>query len=712
MSSTRHILCGEAAASVRTGTPDQVLLPLVRDGGPVNLKSDDIQKAVLRDLPQRFEDLVEIAAYVYCGDQAVLRGKDHPDRNGGDWRRRFAFRIPVRDVDFWRSDKVRGKLVDVLGFLSEDDYEFEFIPMRRLPAGQGFLQFTEKACDGKIPDEVAMFSGGLDSLAGAVVRQAVDRKRLLLVTHRSHHKFGKTDSILRGELRKRGGGFGPVQVTVHVNKRVDFGREYTQRTRSFLFTAIGGTVATMLGQNALTFFENGIISLNLPISGQVIGARATRTTHPKTLRGFRELMTMLCEADFRVTNPFLWDTKADVVRKIVENGYGELIRPSRSCSHPKESTRQHPHCGVCSQCVDRRFAMYAAGADQLDAAADYRVDLFTGARPKEADRMLVSHYVLNAERFKDLTERELMSRYGEVNRALPHMEGGAEANAARVMDLLHRHGTQVVEVVDKAIGRHASEMRLGTLPATCLISLVVDRKALPGPAAGPGIDSPQPPPPPRQPPVDPENFLIRLGDEAWRFRFGGGKPDFIFNQEGAAILEYLLTHPNQSFDVGDVWKAVGLDRQGPNAAEALAKGKDDSLTETGQLEGHQTIADKRYIGEVYEELRELDEEIAEARRNNDSGRLEAAETKRENLCAHVGKLMTPGKRLRAFATSRKKRIDATRRSMQRLLAHIRKKHPAFADHLSPVVLKIGAKLEYHPAAPIEWVTSVRLLNEG
>lgn len=711
MSSTSHIICGEAAASVRTGTPDQVLLPLVRDGGPVNLRSDDIQKAVLRDLPKRFEDLVEIAAYVYCGDQAVLRGKDHPDRNGSDWRRRFAFRIPVRDVDFWRSDKVMGKLVDVLGFLSEDDYEFEFISMRRPPMGQGFLQFTEKACDGKIPDEVSMFSGGLDSLAGAVVRQAVDRKRLLLVTHRSHHKFGKTDSILRSELRKRGGDCGPVQVTVHVNKKVDFGREYTQRTRSFLFTAIGGTVATMLGQNALTFFENGVISLNLPISGQVIGARATRTTHPKTLRGFRELMTMLCEADFQVTNPFLWDTKADVVRKIVDNGYGELIRPSRSCSHPKESTLQHPHCGVCSQCVDRRVAMLAAGAEHLDVAADYRVDLFTGARPKEADRLLVSNYVLTAERFKGLTERELLARYGEVNRALPYIEGNIEANAARVLDLLHRHGTRVVDVVDKAIARHAADVRLGTLPPTCLVSLVVDRKgaaALPSPVGA----GPSPQPAPSRPPLPtPPNSFTCVGHDAWAFRFQGGPKRLVVNQEGAVFLEHLLAHQNQSFDVADLYKKLEpiplCAAQAPKSAQSLGQG----IVESDNLSGSQSVADYDYLNQLWRCLREVNAGIKTAEDNNDPGALEKARQEKESILKMSRQLVTRGKQLRSFAGSRKKLIDLVRRRMVRLIERIRKDSPALADHLQSPVLTVGADLKYAPQEQIEWMTGTGLLND-
>src|SRR4029450_13161880 len=59
--------------------------------------------------------------------------------------------------------------------------------------------------------------------------------------------------------------------------------EFTQRTRTFLFSAIGCVVAEMMGCARIRFFENGIMSFNLPISPQIVGSRATRSTHPRAL---------------------------------------------------------------------------------------------------------------------------------------------------------------------------------------------------------------------------------------------------------------------------------------------------------------------------------------------------------------------------------------------------------------------------------------------
>ena len=45
----------------------------------------------------------------------------------------------------------------------------------------------------------------------------------------------------------------------------------------------------MQGFDLLRFYENGVVSMNLPMSAQVVGTRATRTTHPRVLAGFEQL---------------------------------------------------------------------------------------------------------------------------------------------------------------------------------------------------------------------------------------------------------------------------------------------------------------------------------------------------------------------------------------------------------------------------------------
>ena len=78
--------------------------------------------------------MLEIAAYVYCADQFTKRGTELMTNMGADWRRKFRFRIPVRCPDVWGKDSVREALVEILGFLSEDDAMDERRARRQKPA--------------------------------------------------------------------------------------------------------------------------------------------------------------------------------------------------------------------------------------------------------------------------------------------------------------------------------------------------------------------------------------------------------------------------------------------------------------------------------------------------------------------------------------------------------------------------------------------------
>jgi hypothetical protein len=92
----------------------------------VNLRIDYISRKMLGNVPDLLIDLLEVAAYVYCADQRLVRGSDKLTKFGEDWRRSLRFSIPVRQVEVWRNSDVQELLRDTLGFLSDDSYEFDF----------------------------------------------------------------------------------------------------------------------------------------------------------------------------------------------------------------------------------------------------------------------------------------------------------------------------------------------------------------------------------------------------------------------------------------------------------------------------------------------------------------------------------------------------------------------------------------------------------
>ena len=445
----------------------------------------------MKNVPDVLFDLLEIASYVYSADAVVSRGGKTDAQMGASWRRKYRFVIPVRQPDLWSSDTVLAALTETLSFVSEDAYELEFRPLQHPPAIETYFEFPDAEETGFTPDEVILFSGGLDSLAGAVEQLAEHGKKIALVSHRSASKIVGTQKYLVHQLKSRFGANRLLHVPVWANLDTNLGKEPTHRVRSFLFAALGAVVARLFGKNRICFFENGVVSLNLPPVGQVVGARATRTTHPQALAGFSRVLTAAFGQPFALDNPFTWLTKTDVIKKVAANGCGGLIRHTRSCTRVHDMTNFHPHCGQCSQCLDRRFAVLAAGQEQEDPEEAYKVDLFSGDRQPGPDREMALAFVRSVTKIREMGDVAFFAHYGETSRIVEFFPERTDTVAGRILDLHRRHASAVCRVFDEAISAHAADFRQGKLPATCLLSLVVSQQGSESADAGrPAVSGP------------------------------------------------------------------------------------------------------------------------------------------------------------------------------------------------------------------------------
>ena len=330
-----------------------------------------------------------------------------------------------------------------LGFLSDDEYEFVFCPAQNPASSGAYLDLQGDVNSRFSPDEVVLFSGGLDSFAGIVETLRSSGSRVALISHKSANKLVPVREHLVHHLSRRHSPGRVMHVSVLANLARHIGPERTHRTRSFLFAAIAATVARACGVDGFRFFENGVLSMNLPLLAQVVGSRASRTTHPQVLHGFRRILGALLGSQFEVANPYAWMTKTQVVERIAQHGFADLIRDTRSCSHVHPMTTLHTHCGRCSQCLDRRFAVIAAGMADEDPAEAYGVDLFTGERPTGPDREMALAYVRMAERIKHMSEEAFRSSFGEISRIVPFIPEQADVAAGRIFDLHQRHAAAV-----------------------------------------------------------------------------------------------------------------------------------------------------------------------------------------------------------------------------------------------------------------------------
>ena len=475
VSNERVILCGGLSAPGNVKGKATVPLSLWGKDSNVMLKVSDISQKMVANIAPALLDLLEIATYVYCADQAATRGGESSRNYGAKWRRQFQFHIPVREPDLWSSRPVLSALCDTLGFLSDDEYEFTFKKLAKPPPVDQYLDFDTGGAAGCRVEEVILFSGGLDSVGGAIQEAIADKRSIALVSHRSSPKIDNRQKALLQDLNKHAACNQPFHIPVWINKEKALGKEYTQRTRSFLYASLGAVVARIFDLWRIRFYENGVVSINLPISPQVVGGRATRTTHPQVLNGFSEIFSAVFQKPFAVENPFCWMTKAEVVKSIRDRGCGDLIKHTVSCTHVWEMTKLKTHCGTCSQCIDRRFGTLSAGCPESEDPEDmYEVDLLRGERPPGDSRTMVESYVGTAKRVRSMSDTAFFTEFGEVHRVTQHIQGmNVDDAATRILALYKRHATEVGDVITEGIRDHAQDISNGKVPSTCLLILAL-----------------------------------------------------------------------------------------------------------------------------------------------------------------------------------------------------------------------------------------------
>lgn len=664
--------CNEAAAAYPGSAKGVAKLRTTGPGKNVRVELNDIGRQFNQDIAPALIDLVELAALVYAADQMHHRGRDEVETMGASWRRRMRFEIPVRVPTLWRSAEVGDALVELLSFLSEDEYDFTFTQYKHPPALDAYLNFG-RLDSGPPPESALLFSGGLDSLGGALEEVVRDKKSALLVTHASASTKRERHYTLRDMIRNATSGPAPQFVTVRADKKHRAEREYTQRGRSFLYASFAVAVARMANLSAIRFYENGVVSLNLPLSPQVVGARATRTTHPRVLACMRRLFSLITGTTFNVDNGFLWKTKSDVVADIVKLGHGAMLEWSTSCTHTRKYRKDKPHCGECSQCIDRRFAILSSGAEQFEPADRYRHQLLTDARSEGESRIMLASYLETAQQVAEMDITAFYSRYGEAVRALPHIDLPAEDAASRIFDLYKRHGKQVMSAIEAAGKAHFAEIRKRSLPETCTLRLVHDPNPNTVAVTAPPVASAAEPP-------RPSHQLVQEG-QGWLLRFDGVDRRFALSV-GMLYLREMVGTPGRRFTVAQLYAIARPHLKDIPSARAEAK------------------FDAKEARAIWVRINELNEEIAAAEKAGDITAKQVAENEKDRLIAYLKQENFAG-RVKVESADYKRLRDRVRNRVNDVIEIIKKYHPVAGAHLDGAILR-GSVMTYAPADTPPW----------
>ncbi len=296
-------------------------------------------------------DFLSIALSVFAVDRFVLR-----DRSADGWTRVLSLEVELADPDPWNA--VAERLSAALRFLTGDIWTLRF-------TGGGTAPPTYQS---KLHDRdcVCLFSGGLDSLIGAMDLVAAGRRPLLI--SQASPKEGPVQAYLAERI-----GLADHRFVGRATERGQEPYELSSRARSILFIAYGALAADSIG-GTLIIPENGLISINPPLTSRRLGSLSTRTTHPHYIA---ELQAIFATAGLPVQlhNPYGMATKGEMLATCADQRLAALASQSYSCGKGKRKNQQ---CGRCVPCLIRRASFLKAG--KVDATKYQIMDLATDAR--------------------------------------------------------------------------------------------------------------------------------------------------------------------------------------------------------------------------------------------------------------------------------------------------------------------------------------------
>jgi hypothetical protein len=332
--------------------------------------------------------------------------------------------------------------------MTDDEWEFEFVASAGWQAAQEQEFLFEWL--GSKPRRVCLFSGGLDSFAGAV--------RDLAAFPAHHHVFvsGCTNGRQQHQQEKQIAGLHQVFSPEITHLLVPYGikarsdgqaEESSQRSRGFVHLTLGAVTAKLCGRQELYLTENGVGAINLPYNDGQIGAANSRAVHPVTVSLMEGLVAAVTETSFTIENLGLFSTKGELCAVPVLAQVSHLIKETFTCDGFPNRVQDKPQCGRCTSCLLRRQALFHAGLASADPSENYVYDVIDSA----ADRDFAQLRAMSAQAHR-LTY--WLEKGGvQLHFKYPQLEECIEVLASRVAGGKKEAG----HLVDSLFKRYAAE---------------------------------------------------------------------------------------------------------------------------------------------------------------------------------------------------------------------------------------------------------------
>ncbi len=323
------------------------LLQVAMDDEQLLLKSH-------RTMPVEIADLIDVAMTVYVADHLSMRKAGMPCD--------VHIIVPVRRPEILGSSVLKECLQSILYRYTGDHWSFEFT-LRTMHGRLTELQMCMPFADPVQPVKVALWSGGLDSLAGLYNQLLAESttKYTLFGTGANTFIHSAQRRIAEAVGNKFHGRIKLVQVPYRLNETKELAKSSSQRSRGFVFLLLGAACAYLERQSTLYIYENGIGAINLPFRESEVGLDHSRSVHPLSLLHMSNLVSHILGRSFVFRNPFLFQTKAQMCSVLAQYNVIDLAFLTITCDRLH---RERPiQCGCCSSCLLRRQALAALGIE-------------------------------------------------------------------------------------------------------------------------------------------------------------------------------------------------------------------------------------------------------------------------------------------------------------------------------------------------------------
>ena len=382
-------------------------------------------------------DVLTVASAIFAADLAFRRGER------SNFQRQIHLTIPVVNRSAFQN--VAEDLRTALWRVSNDAWTLNFMQREGTPETS---RMWLREGEGK----VLLFSGGLDSMAAAVLYgEAGERVHLSshvtanpVIRNAQQSAFNYLNGRFPSQLCYR-----PFRVSCRDRTKDGFPfpkdseREQTQRTRSVLFLALAALVARRNGvEDVVVIAENGQMAIHLPLTTARIGAFSTHTAHPEFVQMMSTLLSTLLDYPINIENPFLYKTKAEVVAATVER-HREVIENTVSCWKASRVSGDKKHCGYCVPCLSRRIALETHGLELSEYQRDLlREEISSLGTQHEGKRNLVEMIEFVSTFGGSSSQADLESEY-------PDLLLGEEIDATAAVEMYRRFARETLDVFDR-----------------------------------------------------------------------------------------------------------------------------------------------------------------------------------------------------------------------------------------------------------------------